>query len=540
MNRLIIYVFVIFVLSSCSNNHNEKLDDVYYLINDNKIEHAVAKFETIPFASMKTEADKAFYKLIKVRLDYVQYIPITSDTVIDYSLDYYRKSGDKAKEAECLFYKSQIFDEYQDNEKEAIAYLKQAETIVDGIEDMDIKHRVYEALAAMNNRAGIENLALIYAQKNLKVSQEANNPDWLAYAYSFFEQIYREKGQEEKALMFRQKSLSYINGVEDRNKSAFYNGMAFQAIGVDNDKAREYAMKTLNTNEADFGYGILARVALLENNPRQADSLYHKALAMTKSMQYKLVLLHSLMDMYAGLDDYKKALDMHLEYCKVKDLIFQKRKKEGIQHRQMEYDYQLKELEMRQHIMYCFFGIVVICLLVAIASVFVKYRYNKVQKQVLEYQKMVDGYTSRIKALENEISNARQTETESMEQQKRINDMQRRVDELKGRQAEILRCGKQRYDDIMEHNGTTVRWNKRDFVHFLEYYRIVDISFMHYLETEYDHLSPKYCFFEIMQNIGKSDDDIMRILGIGESTMRSTRSRIKSKYIGKYTLERKI
>lgn len=153
---------------------------------------------------------------------------------------------------------------------------------------------------------------------------------------------------------------------------------------------------------------------------------------------------------------------------------------------------------------------------------------------------MVDGYTSRIKALENEISNARQTETESMEQQKRTNDMQRRVDELKGRQAEILRCGKQRYDDIMEHNGTTVRWNKRDFVHFLEYYRIVDISFMHYLETEYDHLSPKYCFFEIMQNIGKSDDDIMRILGIGESTMRSTRSRIKSKYIGKYTLERKI
>lgn len=518
------------IISSC-NNHNEELDDVYYLINDNKIEQAVAKFETIPFASMKTEADKAFYKLIKVRLDYVQYIPITSDTVIDYSLDYYRKSGDRAKEAECLFYKSQILREYMDAGKESIGVLKQAETLVKSVDDINIKHRVFEALVEVNMTEEVYNVALDYALVNLQISEQSGNKDWMAYAYIILSQIYRDMNDSIKEQKYYQLCMDNIKYLSANHKVDFYNYLSTEYLATDMQKAAYYAEKCIGSRNNAVGYINLAKISQHNKQYSVADRLYRQALDGASSF-YKVVAWESIIDMYINLGDYRQAFEAQKELEQVKMAMRDKRKKEGIQHRQMEYDYQLKELEMRQHIMYCFFGIVVICLLVAIASVFVKYRYNKVQKQVLEYQKMVDGYTSRIKALENEINNARQTETESMEQQKRINDMQRQVDELKGRQAEILRCGKQRYDDIMEHNGTTVRWNKRDFFHFLEYYRIVDISFMHYLETEYDHLSPKYCFFEIMQNIGKSDDDIMRILGIGESTMRSTRSRIKSKYIG--------
>lgn len=36
-------------------------------------------------------------------------------------------------------------------------------------------------------------------------------------------------------------------------------------------------------------------------------------------------------------------------------------------------------------------------------------------------------------------------------------------------------------------------------------------------------------FFAILEHEGRSDDEIMRILGISDSTMRSTRSRINNK-----------
>ena len=56
-----------------------------------------------------------------------------------------------------------------------------------------------------------------------------------------------------------------------------------------------------------------------------------------------------------------------------------------------------------------------------------------------------------------------------------------------------------------------------------------DLPFVNEMETEYDHLSPKYIFFAVLEHEGKSDEDIQRIMGISESTLRSTRSRINSK-----------
>ena len=64
---------------------------------------------------------------------------------------------------------------------------------------------------------------------------------------------------------------------------------------------------------------------------------------------------------------------------------------------------------------------------------------------------------------------------------------------------------------------------------FREYYKLKDLPFVNEMETEYNRLSPKYIFFAVLEHEGKSDEDILRIMGISESTLRSTRSRINSK-----------
>lgn len=113
----------------------------------------------------------------------------------------------------------------------------------------------------------------------------------------------------------------------------------------------------------------------------------------------------------------------------------------------------------------------------------------------------------------------------------RIKLLEKRISELKGKQAEIMREGKQKYEEVVEQGITISLWTKNDFIRFIEYYKLTDPGFVDYLENSYDNLSPKHTMFEILVHIGKTDDDIMHIMGIGESAIRSIRSRIKAKRI---------
>lgn len=72
-------------------------------------------------------------------------------------------------------------------------------------------------------------------------------------------------------------------------------------------------------------------------------------------------------------------------------------------------------------------------------------------------------------------------------------------------------------------------WKKNDFENVIEYYRLVDIEFIDTLDNSYEDLSPKYKFFMILSHEGKTDSEIMSIMGVAEVSLRSIRSRINKK-----------
>ena len=76
---------------------------------------------------------------------------------------------------------------------------------------------------------------------------------------------------------------------------------------------------------------------------------------------------------------------------------------------------------------------------------------------------------------------------------------------------------------------TTVLWKKHDFESVIEYYRLVDIEYVDVIENSYDGLSPKYMFCLILEHTGKTDQEIMQIMGLAEVSLRSVRSRINKK-----------
>lgn len=92
----------------------------------------------------------------------------------------------------------------------------------------------------------------------------------------------------------------------------------------------------------------------------------------------------------------------------------------------------------------------------------------------------------------------------------------------------ILYSGKKLYEQL-EHGGTVVLWQKVDFINYIEYYKLIDLPFILHMETDYMELTPRYMFFAILTHMNKPDEEIERILGISPGTVRSNRSRIRSK-----------
>lgn len=109
-----------------------------------------------------------------------------------------------------------------------------------------------------------------------------------------------------------------------------------------------------------------------------------------------------------------------------------------------------------------------------------------------------------------------------------IEKLKKQIEVLQKSQSRILYEGKSLYEKI-EKGGTVVKWSKSEFVKYIAYYKLIDLPFVMHLESDYDHLSPKNIFFAILCHQGEMDSDIQHIMGISAVTVRSDKSRIKSR-----------
>jgi hypothetical protein len=98
--------------------------------------------------------------------------------------------------------------------------------------------------------------------------------------------------------------------------------------------------------------------------------------------------------------------------------------------------------------------------------------------------------------------------------------------------------GRVRFHEI-EEGGNVVQWASEDFKYFVDYYELRDFDFVNHLHTDFKDLSSRYKFFLIMEHLGKSETEIMRIMCICLTSIRSIRSRIRQKARGKNKIFKK-
>lgn len=102
------------------------------------------------------------------------------------------------------------------------------------------------------------------------------------------------------------------------------------------------------------------------------------------------------------------------------------------------------------------------------------------------------------------------------------------------KEGETLRIEQQAHGQDLftsiEQGGNTLSWRKNDFICFINYYKLRNPSFVHQLEKQYNKLTPlqmTFCIFD--KGLNKSDKELMDIFAFSSSSLRSIKSRIKSR-----------
>ena len=159
--------------------------------------------------------------------------------------------------------------------------------------------------------------------------------------------------------------------------------------------------------------------------------------------------------------------------------------------------------------------LIVLCFLVSFYYSLNKKNMGKLSLAQVRKTLLINNYESRIRNLE-------------VSSQKQLASFEKQKNELLESQMNLLALGKDLYFNI-ENGGTTAKWNKKNFEEYIEYYKLVDASFLMALEKEYSVLTPQNVFYEILCHKQIPESDILRILCKSEGALRTMKSRLRAK-----------
>ncbi|MBO5593267.1 MAG: hypothetical protein J5931_01545 [Prevotella sp.] len=282
--------------------------------------------------------------------------------------------------------------------------------------------------------------------------------------------------------------------------------------------AKKYLQKAIDIYPQLWTYLALSNIYLKENNQDKAQEIWTKALQTNGTTKAKIDILKAMRQQSMEQKDFLKANALADSILKIQKQFYEGQREDQIAEIQAKYDKDTAVRDMREKYMTWGLGLLALTTIIVTFLGFKSRQGMRARKELAETRLQLEAYTKKAVELENS-GKANATE---------INKLHVKINELTHRHSGILAKGKELYDAI-EAGGNTVHWTKDDFINYLEYYKMKDLPFVNEMETEYNRLSPKYIFFAVLEHEGKSDEDILRIMGISESTLRSTRSRINSK-----------
>lgn len=546
MKKIIYQFAILLMLAGCNGTRvTEKLNQIDSLIAKEQFDSACIIHHSLNEATM-TEEDKAHYYLLATQLGYITYHPLPSDSLLDLALTYYNKVGNHQKQADAYYYKSfrsRINEDYP----QAILYCKEAERLADLSKDSHLQFKIAENLSFLNSLCGNNLLDLQYAKRALSIAQGVQNKNWMAYCYNRIGFAFANLEQDDSVFYYIKKLIPCIDNVYDSDKAEALTNIGVLFKEKQPSIAIGYFEKALEHKELPITLEHLADVYYAEGNEEKAYNLWKKALTKSGGNNYeKDNLIHSIIsyDLERGnIDDVSKNVD---EIISIKDSIIDMLKNDTIKDLQLRFDHEVamheadKKLLSTQRLL---LGSAIVLVLMAF---YLFYRKKKEEARQREHQDQLYAYTTEIDQLtiskdgalaqireleankDENLQKISQLEKEARDAETAINKLNLDIQKLLDEGAPKLKEGKRLYDQIME-GQTTLEWTNKEEEYFNKYYAATHYQSYNRLRKvkRVTKLSAHNMFYLILKDMGKSDEEVKRIMVLSPEGLRSIRSRTR-------------
>ena len=536
----ILFILTILLLLACTacyrstrhvTEHLSQAEGLIWAAPDS----ALHLLESISASRHLTGKEQADYALLLSLAQYRCYIPVSSDSLINLAIEYYKDKNDADKKGAAFYVKGCILEEYCKDIPNALLAYKEAETCIPDMDDKQYVARIYSSLGYINKKSFHLEPAKEYYQK--AVQANIDGKDTVAYASNLLNlsTLYYTLHQADSANRCINTLIDIADSLNDLDLQVkIYNNIANRKIFEKNyAEAEKYLIHAIRLSSPHFPDKLslgLANLYAYTGQKEKADSLFTHLLScpdlLVRSNSY-LDLLNYFLASHPQEHSYLN------HYIALTDSIYKENRAEEVGKIQQKYDNEVLARTNDQLYFKWILTSVVGSLICIIAVTFLQKKWRKanaLQKQIEELEEKKKVLTS---SQENERYVIQISELESQ-----INDLKNEKRRLKYFIKKTKKSKENKEDDYSSIFKTYLSITKdktydkeleRD--NLRQWLNLTNQNFTDKLIKHYPVLSKSNQLMDVccLTALNLSIEDIATLLGIGERTVERYTSDICKK-----------
>ena len=537
----ILFILTILLLLACTacyrstrhvTEHLSQAEGLIWAAPDSAL-HILESISTSRHLTGKEQAD---YALLLSLAQYRCYIPVSSDSLINLAIEYYKDKNDADKKGAAFYVKGCILEEYSKDIPNALLAYKEAETCIPDMDDKQYVARIYSSLGYVNKKSFHFEPAKEYYQKALQANIDGK--DTVAYASNLLNlsTLYYTLHQADSANRCINTLIDIADSLNDLDLQVkIYNNIANRKIFEKNyAEAEKYLIHAIRLSSPHFPDKLslgLANLYAYTGQKEKADSLFTHLL----SCPDLLVRSNSYLDLLNYfLTSHPKERSYLNHYIALTDSIYKENRAEEVGKIQQKYDNEVLARTNDQLYFKWILTSVVGSLICIIAVTFLQKKWRKanaLQKQIEELEEKKKVLTS--SSQENERYVIQISELESQ-----INDLKNEKRRLKYFINKTKESKEDKEDDYSSIFKTYLSITKdktydkeRERDNLRQWLNLTNQNFTDKLIKHYPVLSKSNQLMDVccLTALNLSIEDIATLLGIGERTVERYTSDICKK-----------
>ena len=537
----ILFILTILLLLACTacdrsarhvTEHLSQAEELIWAAPDSAL-HILESISTSRHLTGKEQAD---YALLLSLAQYRCYIPVSSDSLINLAIEYYKDKNDADKKGAAFYVKGCILEEYTKDIPNALLAYKEAEMCIPDMNEKRYVARIYSSLGYINKKSFHFDPAKEYYQK--AVQANIDGKDTVAYASNLLNlsTLYYTLHQAASANRCINTLIDIADSLNDLDLQVkIYNNIANRKIFEKNyAEAEKYLIHAIRLSSPHFPDKLslgLANLYAYTGQKEKADSLFTHLLScpdlLVRSNSY-LDLLNYFLASHPQEHSYLN------HYIALTDSIYKENRAEEVGKIQQKYDNEVLARTNDQLYFKWILTSVVGSLICIIAVTFLQKKWRKanaLQKQIEELEEKKKVLTS--SSQENERYVIQISELESQ-----INDLKNEKRRLKYFIKKTKKSKENKEDDYSSIFKTYLSITKdktydkeleRD--NLRQWLNLTNQNFTDKLIKHYPVLSKSNQLMDVccLTALNLSIEDIATLLGIGERTVERYTSDICKK-----------